>query len=133
VILQLRLVGATLVLLGLGHVALPRILAWRPEFAALRPLTRHVLYTHTFFIGVICVLLGLAPLALTADLLAPGRLPTAILGAECAFWGLRWCLQFVAFPPSTWRGSTLHRVGWAGFAALWTWIVAVFGTALALH
>lgn len=132
-IVQLRLVGATLVLLGVGHVALPGILAWRPELATLRPLTRHILYTHTFFIGVMCVLLGLVPLALAADLLTPGRLSTAVLGGECAFWGLRWCLQFVAFPPSTWRSSALYRFGWAGFAVLWTWIVAVFGTALAHH
>ena len=68
---QLRLVGAVLVGLGVGHVALPRVLAWRPQFASLAPLTRHVLYTHTFFIGVMCVLLGLAPLLLAPDLLAP--------------------------------------------------------------
>ena len=115
----------------MSHVALPRILAWRPEFAALRPLTRQILYTHTFFIGVTCVLLGLAPLALTTELLAPGPLSTAILAGECAFWGLRWCVQFVAFPAATWRRSTLHRVGWFGFAILWTWIVAVFAASLA--
>ncbi|MDG6108856.1 hypothetical protein Daura_36525 [Dactylosporangium aurantiacum] len=127
---QLRLVGAVLVGLGVGHVALPRVLAWRPQFAGLRPLTRQVLYTHTFFIGVMCVLLGLAPLLLAADLLAPGRVPAAVLGAECVFWGLRWGAQFVAFPPATWRGSRLHRAGYAGFTLLWTWIVAVFAAAL---
>ncbi|MEV0568643.1 hypothetical protein [Dactylosporangium sp. NPDC050588] len=127
---QLRLVGAVLVALGVAHVALPRVLAWRPQFAALHPLTRHVLYTHTFFIGVMCVLLGLAPLLLAADLLRPGRVPAAVLGAECVFWGLRWAAQFVAFPPGTWRGSRLHRAGYAGFTVLWTWIVAVFAAAL---
>jgi len=127
---QLRLVGAVLVLLGVAHAALPRVLAWRPEFASLRPLTRQVLYTHTFFIGVMCVLLGLAPLTLTTDLLAPGRASAAILGAECAFWGLRWLAQFVAFPASTWRGSRLHRAAYAGFTLLWTWIAAVFAAAL---
>ena len=123
---QLRLVGAVLIGLGLAHVALPRALAWRPQFAPLQPLTRQVLYTHTFFIGVMCVLLGLAPLLLTPDLLAPGRVQKAVLGAECVFWGLRWAAQFVAFPPVTWRGSRLYQVGYAGFTLLWTWIVAVF-------
>jgi hypothetical protein len=126
---QLRLVGAVLVGLGVAHVALPRVLAWRPQFAALQPLTRHVLYTHTFFIGVMCVLLGLAPLLLTTDLLGPGRVPAAVLGAECVFWGLRWGAQFVAFPPATWRGSRLHQAGYVGFTLLWTWIVAVFAAA----
>lgn len=127
---QLRLVGAVLVGLGLAHVALPRVLAWRPQFAGLAPLTRHVLYTHTFFIGVMCVLLGLAPLLLATDLRQPGRVHTAVLGAECVFWGLRWGAQFVAFPPQTWRGSPLYRAGYAGFTLLWTWIVAVFAAAL---
>ncbi len=127
---QLRLVGAVLVGLGLAHVALPRVLAWRPQFAGLAPLTRQVLYTHTFFIGVMCVLLGLAPLLLAADLRQPGRVHTAVLAAECVFWGLRWGAQFVAFPPQTWRASRLHQVGYVGFTLLWTWIVAVFAAAL---
>ncbi|MFI5915812.1 hypothetical protein [Dactylosporangium sp. NPDC051541] len=128
---QLQLAGATLVALGLGHVALPRALAWRRELSGVGPLNRHVLYTHTFFIGVMCVLLGLAPLTLAADLLAPGRTATAILVAECAVWGLRWLAQFVAFPARTWRDSRLHTAGYVGFAVLWTWILAVFTAALA--
>jgi hypothetical protein len=130
---QLRLVGAALVLLGLAHLVLPRALAWPPEFAALRPLTRQIMYAHTYFIGLTCVLLGLLPLTLTAELLAPGRMPTAILAAECTFWGLRWCTQFVAFRPSIWRGSRLYTAGYVGFAALWTWVVAVFGSALTVR
>src|SRR6185369_6122726 len=99
---QLRLVGAVLVILGLAHLAMPLGLGWRPEFAALNALTRRIMYTHTYFIGLSCVLLGLAPLALTSDLLTPGPLPASILIAECVFWGLRWCAQFVAFPPAVW-------------------------------
>jgi hypothetical protein len=128
---QLRLVGAVLIVLGLAHLVMPRGLGWRPEFAALRALTRQIMYTHTYFIGLSCVLLGLAPLALTSDLLAPGRLPAAILIAECVFWGLRWCAQFAAFPPAVWRGRRLYATGYVALTALWTWIVAVFAAALA--
>jgi hypothetical protein len=128
---QLRAVGAVLVALGLAHLLLPRLLGWPAEFAMLRPLTRQIMRTHTFFIGVTCVLLGLAPLAFTADLLAPGRLGAAVLVAECAFWGLRWGAQFAAFPRRVWRGSRLHTAGYLGFTMLWTWVVGVFATALA--
>jgi hypothetical protein len=127
---QLRLVGLTLVVLGVCHVALPRALAWRRELAGVGSLNRQVLYTHTFFIGVMCVLLGLAPLTLTADLLGPGRTATAILVAELTVWGLRWVAQFVAFPARVWRVSRLHTAGHVGFALLWTWIITVFGAAL---
>jgi hypothetical protein len=127
---QLRLVGAVLVLLGLAHVALPSVLAWRPQLAALHPLSRTVVYLHTSFIGLTCVLLGLVPLGLAAELLEPGPIPRAVLAAECVFWGLRWCAQFVAFPPRLWRGSPLYLAGHVGFSLLWTWIVAVFVAAL---
>jgi hypothetical protein len=130
---QLRLVGAALVLLGAGHVALPSALSWSRELTPLRPLTRQVVRAHTFFIGVTCVLLGLAPLALATELTAPGRLPGAVLGAECAFWGLRWLAQFVTFRPAVWRGSALHTAGYLGFTVLWTWVLAVFAAALMRH
>lgn len=126
---QLRLVGLTLVVLGLGHVALPRALAWPRELAGVGRLNRQVLYTHTFFIGVMCVLLGLAPLALTDDILAPGRASTAILVAELTVWTLRWAAQFVAFPARVWRASPLYTTGFFGFTLLWTWFLAVFGAA----
>jgi hypothetical protein len=128
---QLRLVGAMIVLLGLSHAALPRMLAWPRQFSALPPLTRQIMHAHTFFIGLTCVLLGIVPLTFTADLLVPGRLPRVVLAGECVFWGLRWCAQFVAFPPALWRGSRLRTAGHVGFALLWTWIAAVFATALA--
>lgn len=127
---QLRLVGAALVLLGLAHLVMPRALAWPSEFATLRPLTRQIMYTHTFFIGVTCCVLGLAPLVLATELLVPQRLSVAILAAECVFWGLRWGVQFVAFPPAVWRGAPVTIAGYLGFTVLWTWVVAVFATAL---
>jgi len=128
---QLRVVGAVLVALGLAHAVLPRGLAWPREFRRLRPLTRQIMYTHTFFIGVVCVLAGLPALLLPRELLAGGRLAAGVLAGQCAFWALRWCAQFVAFPPSLWRASRRYTVGHLGFALLWTWVVAVFATALA--
>jgi hypothetical protein len=128
---QLRLVGAVLVLLGVAHSVMPRALAWHREFAALRPLTRQIMYTHTLFIGLTCILLGLVPLVLTTELLAHGRLPTAVLVAEVVFWGARWCAQFLAFPPVHWRHSRWYQAGYAALTLLWTWVVVVFGAALA--
>jgi hypothetical protein len=128
---QLRLVGVSLVLLGLAHVAMPRALAWSKQFGALDPLNRRIMYVHTLFIGLTCVLLGLAPLALTAELLSPAPMSTAVLVAECGFWTARWCVQFTAFPPALWRHSRLHFAGYLGLSLLWTWIVAVFAVALA--
>jgi hypothetical protein len=128
---QLRLVGAVLVGLGLAHLVLPRLLGWPVDFAKIRPLTRQIMHSHTFFIGLMCVLCGLGPLLLTTELLSPGRLPAAVLGAETVFWGLRWVAQFVLFPPRVWRASRLYAAGFIGFSVLWTWVGGVFVLALA--
>ncbi|BCJ36423.1 hypothetical protein Athai_39260 [Actinocatenispora thailandica] len=126
----LRAVGAVLVLLGLAHLALPYGMGWLREFTALTALTRRIMHLHTGFIGLACVLGGLPPLLLTGDLLAGGRLATAILAGECVFWGARWACQFAAFSPSIWRGSPVRTAGHVGFALLWSWITATFGIAL---
>jgi hypothetical protein len=128
---QLRLVGAVLVLIGVAHVVLPSALGWPAEFTALRPLTRRIMSPHTCVIGVICIALGLVPLALTDELLAREPMAKVVLAAECLFWALRWCAQFVAFPPALWRNSRLYTASHIGFSLLWTWIVAVFVLALA--
>ncbi|GAA1671969.1 hypothetical protein GCM10009765_21700 [Fodinicola feengrottensis] len=128
---QLRLVGVALVALGLAHLVLPRLLGWSTDFAAIRPLTRQIMHCHTFFIGVVCVLCGLGPLLLANELLAPGRLPTAVLAAETVFWGLRWLAQFGFFPPRVWRARRLYVAGFVGFSVLWTWVGGVFALALA--
>lgn len=128
---QLRLVGVVLVALGPVHLVLPRLLGWPAEFTALQPLTRQVMRAHTLFIGLVCVLLGLLPLALPGELLGTGRLGAVVLAGECVFWGLRWAAQFLVFPPRVWRGSRLHVLGYLGFTVLWTWVGAVFAVALA--
>ena len=127
---QLHLVGLALIGVGVGHVALPRLLRWPDTFATMDPLSRQVTRAHTFFIGLACILFGLAPLLLTRELLYGGRLGVAVLLGECVFWGLRWASQFVVFTPRAWRGSRLHTVGYLGFTVLWTWVGGVFVAAL---
>ncbi len=64
------------------------------------------------------------------QLLAPDPTARIVLGGKCLFWGLRWCAQFVAFPPALWRAPMLFAVGHIGFGLLWTWILLVFVLAL---
>ena len=128
---QLRLVGLALVAMGLVHAVLPRLIGWPADLAGTTLLTRQVSYAHLFFIGLTCVLLGALPLAFAPELLGGGPLPTALLGGQAVFWGLRWVMQFAYFSPRLWRGDPLRTAAHLGLALLWTWVAAVFGTALA--
>ncbi|GAA1719257.1 hypothetical protein GCM10009765_79560 [Fodinicola feengrottensis] len=127
---HLQLVGVATIILGAVNFGWPRLLGWSADLAAARPLTRQMIHSQTYYIGLTCVILGFAPLVLTAELLTPSRLSTAILAAETLFWGMRWLTQFVVFPPRIWRTSRLYTAGFIGFTLFWTWIVTVFAVAL---
>ncbi|MEU6840522.1 hypothetical protein ABZ930_01445 [Streptomyces sp. NPDC046716] len=123
---QMRLVGLALILMGLVHAVLPRVLGWPGDLRASSLLTRQVSYAHLFFIGLTCALLGALPLAFAPDLLTGAPLPTFLLCAQTLFWGLRWIMEFAYFSPRLWRGHRLRTAGHAALAVLWTWVTGVF-------
>ncbi|MFD7709788.1 hypothetical protein ACFV6E_07285 [Streptomyces sp. NPDC059785] len=129
---QLRLVGLALIVMGLVHTALPRIMNWPADLRASSLLTRQVSYAHLVFIALTCALLGTLPLAFAPDLLTGAPLPTFLLCAQTLFWGLRWIMEFAYFSPRLWYGNRLRTGGHAGLAVLWTWVTGVFATA-SLH
>ncbi|MER7584116.1 hypothetical protein [Kitasatospora sp. NPDC097691] len=127
---QLRLVGAALLAVGLVHAVLPRAIGWPADLRGTTLLTRQVSYAHLFFIGLSCALLGLLPLCLAPDLLAGSRLGTALLAGQTLFWGLRWLFEFAVFSPKLWRGNPFRTAAHLTLSVLWTWVTAVFATAL---
>ncbi|MDH6109432.1 hypothetical protein P3T36_000203 [Kitasatospora sp. MAP12-15] len=129
---QLRLVGAALVGMGAFHAVLPRLVDWPADLARSSLLTRQVSYVHLFFIALTCVLLGLLPLFLAPALLAGTPLGTALLAGQTLFWGTRWLFEFAVFSPRIWRGDRFRTAGHLALSVLWTWVTAVFATAL-LH
>jgi hypothetical protein len=131
--LHLRFAGALLLCLAAAHVILPRALGWSAELRGVSLLTRQVSYVHTYFIGLMCGLFGLAATLLTADLVAPGRMASGVLIAAITVWGSRLLVQLCVFDPSLWRGQALTILGHVAFVALWTYLTGVFTWALALQ
>ncbi|MFC8448968.1 hypothetical protein [Kitasatospora sp. NPDC057223] len=127
---QLRLAGLALVAMGAVHLVLPWLIGWPADLAGTSLLTRQVAGAHLFFIGLTCALLGLLPLFLAPELLAGGRLGTALLAGQTLFWGTRWLFEFAVFSPKLWRGDRLRTAAHIGLSVLWTWVTAVFATAL---
>lgn len=79
---QLRLIGLALIVMGLVHTVLPRVLGWPGDLRASSLLTRQVSYAHLVFIALTCALLGTLPLAFAPDLLTGAPLPTFLLCAQ---------------------------------------------------
>jgi hypothetical protein len=136
VVVHLRVAGVLMLGLAAAHLVLPRALGWPVELQGVSRLTRQVSYVHTYFIGLMCGLFGLAATVLATDLVgnpASDRTGAAILMAATAVWGSRLVAQLVVFDPELWRGSALTVLGHAAFVALWTYLTVVFAWALALH
>jgi hypothetical protein len=139
VVVHLQVAGVLMLGLAAAHLVLPRALGWPVELQGVSLLTRQVSYVHTYFIGLMCGLFGLAATVLARDLVrvAPGgasdRTAVAILVAATAVWGSRLVAQLVVFDPALWRGRALTVLGHGAFVVLWTYLTVVFAWALSQH
>jgi hypothetical protein len=127
---HLTLVGPILLVLGLVHVALPRVLAWQHELSGASLLNRQVSYVHCYFIGLVCVLWGLLPLVAGPDLLRPHPVTRLVLVGAVGFWGSRLVIQLGVFNRHARRSRAWCAVSLAG-TALWAYLTAVWSCALA--
>jgi hypothetical protein len=123
---HLRLVGLLLVADGLAHLVLPWALGWPSGLAHLPLISRQVIYVHTYFIGLACVLFGLLATLAHAELLAGGTLARAVLAGAVVFWGSRLVAQLLVFDASLWRGRRSTVLGHLGFVVMWTYVSVAF-------
>ena len=129
--MHLRIVGVLLGVLGLSHAFFNRYFGWERELADVPLLTRQVFFVHSFFIGL-GVFLGGAGSFLCADaLLRPDLLSRTLLAGMTVFWLFRLLAQFFAYDTRIWKGDRFRTFMHAVFAALWIYVTATYGIALA--
>jgi hypothetical protein len=131
--LHLRIAGALLLGVAASHLILPRAMGWKVELQGVSLMTRQVSYVHTYFIGLMCALFGLAGLMLPNDLIAGDRLGAPILAGAVAVWASRLAVQLFVFDPVLWRGRALTVAGHVAFVGLWSYQTFAFSWALAHH
>jgi len=128
---NVRVVGMLLILLGLSHMFFNRYFGWGRELASVSLLTRKVFFVHTFFIGLGVVMAGAGSLFYASALLEPGALSRAILAAMVVFWLCRLLAQWFAYDAAIWRGDRFRTAMHVVFSALWVYVTATYGMALA--
>jgi hypothetical protein len=129
-ILHLRIAGVLLGFLVILNLFVPRRFKWREELANVSPLNRQIFQVHSLFIIVILGMFAALLLTCANALLEHTTLARAILIGLTVFWLIRWFVQFFYYEPSLWRGKRFETTMHIVFAVLWTYLVAVFGTAL---
>ena len=90
--------GATQIAIGILIFALPRLLGWRAELAAMPALLREVYHVHALFVAVALWIFGGLTLAYGTDI---GPLGPCI----GLFWAVRVGVQLFYYSPTHWRGK----------------------------
>jgi len=89
-----RLAGLGQLALAAASTAIPFVLRWRAETAALRPLLRQLFWIYAGYILGFHVAFGLLSLLAPAWLLDGSGLAAAVSGFIATYWSVRLVLQF---------------------------------------
>jgi hypothetical protein len=125
---HLNIAGVLLIALALLHVVFPRYFRWKETTVSLEPVTRQILYVHTFFIALTVLLMGLLCLS-SAKLLIDSALGSRICLGLAIFWSVRLFFQFFGYSPDLWRGKIFETTVHIVFSFLWLYLSAVFWVA----
>lgn len=123
--LHLKIIGVLLVVLALVHIPFPKRFGWKKEFASVSLLNRQMMYIHTFFIGLVVVLIGILCLVYSSELIYTPFGRSISLGIGI-FWGCRLVIQFVGYSSKLWRGKTFETVMHILFSVLWIYLTTIF-------
>ncbi|MFT3678581.1 MAG: hypothetical protein QM781_21975 [Chitinophagaceae bacterium] len=124
-IIQLKVTGVLLILLGIFHAFFPGYFEWKKELKPLSLINRQMMYVHTFFIGFTVALMGLLCLILPHELLET-KLGKYIAAGLCLFWLLRCLIQFFYYSPALWRGKRFETIIHLFFSLLWIYLSTLF-------
>jgi len=127
--LNLRIVGAVLIALGISHVAYGKRFEWKTELARLSLLNRQIFIVHCFFISLTLVLMGGITLFYTRALLEPTVLSRVGLVAMVIFWLCRLLIQFFVYDSALWRGNKFNTRMHVFFSVIWTYVVLTYSLA----
>lgn len=122
----LRIAGAGLILLAIGHVPIGRHLGWREDSLKLSPANASIFHVHTFFICLVLVLMGLPCLLDPAVFLEPSRAGLWLSSSIGAFWLIRLYCQFFVYRADLWRGRKMETMMHIAFTFVWTALFLLF-------
>jgi hypothetical protein len=123
--LNLKIVGVLLIALSVIHIFFPNYFKWKQEMGALSLINRQMMYVHTFFIGLVLLLMGVLCLTSSTELVETplGRKLAIGLGV---FWVIRLGVQLFGYSSSLWRGKRLETTIHVVFVCLWSYLSWTF-------
>lgn len=123
--LQLKIIGALLIILAIIHIIFPKYFNWKNELASLSLVNKQMMYVHTFFIAITVLLMGLLCFTSSRELIETD-LGKKICFGFALFWLIRLIIQFFGYSSKLWKGKTFETVIHIIFSFLWAYLSCVF-------
>ena len=128
-----RLAGLGQLGLAAASTAIPFVLRWRAETAALRPLLRQLFWVYAGYILGFHVAFGLLSLLGPAWLLDGSGLAAAVSGFIATYWSARLVLQFTYLDRSDAPQGPWFRAAEAALVSLFVFLSLTYTWALATN
>ncbi len=123
--LHLKIIGFSLMALGLVHVIFPKYFDWERELSKLNLINRQMMYVHTFFIALTVFLMGLLCVTSVPEIIETELGKKIALGFSI-FWVMRLAIQFFGYSSQLWKGKGFETVVHILFAIFWTYLSIIF-------
>jgi hypothetical protein len=115
--------------LVLASLAIPLVLGWRDQTAALRPLLRQLFWTYAAYIWFTNLCFGLLSALAPHLLLDRSPLAGVVTSFMAVYWGARLTIQFAYFDRSDAPGGLAVRLAEVALVGLFTFLALVYGCA----
>lgn len=122
---HIKIIGALLIILAMGHVIFPRYFKWEKELKALSLINRQMMVIHTLFIAITVFLMGLLCLTSSEDLINTYLGKRICLGLGL-FWTIRLIVQFFGYSSELWRRKKFETTIHMFTIILWSYLSGVF-------
>lgn len=123
--LQLKIIGALLIVLALIHVFFPTYFQWKKELQSISLINQQMMYVHTFFLAFALLLMGLLCITSASELIETPLGRKIGLGFS-VFWSLRLVIQFFGYSSKLWRGKAFETTIHVIFSLLWIYLSVIF-------
>lgn len=126
-IVNLRIVGVTMLLLSLMHAGFPKRFNWAEELPELSLFNRQVFIVHVFFIALALLMQGVGCVVFAAALCEKSTLAAAVSAGMCVYWFVRLIFQLFVYDKQLWQGKRFESTMHVLFTVNWLYYVIVFG------
>jgi hypothetical protein len=123
--IQLKIIGALLILLALIHIIFPKYFHWKKELELLSLVNKQMMKVHTLFIALTLLLMGILCITSTTELITTNLGKQISLGFGI-FWGVRLFIQFFGYSTKLWIGKTFETIIHIIFTFLWAYLTWTF-------